>query len=97
MIILRIHVLIWDSLALLHGTECGASSLFSMACLGGTRLFYHVAGWHVCHVRIYLDPYLDNLLSLKYVHLAGYQWAIMSAGPPTTPSNGACRTGTHHS
>ena len=24
---------------------------------------------------------------------AGYQWAIVSAGPPTTPSNGACRTG----
>ncbi|EIE21719.1 hypothetical protein COCSUDRAFT_83508 [Coccomyxa subellipsoidea C-169] len=23
----------------------------------------------------------------------GYQWAILSAGAPTTPSNGACRTG----
>ena len=24
---------------------------------------------------------------------AGYQWAVVSAGPPTTPSNQACRTG----
>ena len=24
---------------------------------------------------------------------AGYEWVILSGGPPTTPSNGACRTG----
>lgn len=27
---------------------------------------------------------------------AGYQWAILSAGPPTTPSNGACKTGSEN-
>lgn len=24
---------------------------------------------------------------------AGYEWVILSGGPPTTPSKGACRTG----
>lgn len=24
---------------------------------------------------------------------AGYEWAVLSGGPPTTPSAGACRTG----
>lgn len=38
---------------------------------------------------------MDDQLSAQYACMpdAGYEWVIVSGGPPTTPSNGACRTG----